>query len=75
MNLKKMLSNEITSKVMGQISEQTVTEKVDQFFKHGNTFILMELINLRREVQILREELEKQRGQKNRNSIRALIVQ
>jgi DNA mismatch repair ATPase MutS len=74
MNPKKMLSKEITSKVKGQISEQTVTEKVDQFFKHGNTFLLMELMNLRREVQSLREELEQQREQKNHNSIRTLIV-
>ena len=74
MNPKKMLSKEITSKVNGQISEQTVTEKVDQFFKHGNTFLLMELMSLRREVQSLREELEQQREQKNHNSIRTLIV-
>jgi DNA mismatch repair ATPase MutS len=74
MNPKKMLSKEITSKVKGQISEQTVTEKVDQFFKHGNTFLLIELMNLRREVQSLREELEQQREQKNQNSIRTLIV-
>jgi len=74
MNPKKMLSKEITSKVKGQISEQTVTEKADQFFKHGNTFLLMELINLRKEVQSLREELEQQREQKNQNSIRTLIV-
>ena len=74
MNLKKMLSKEITSKVKDQISEQTVTEKVDQFFKHGNTFLLMELMNLRRELQSLREELEQQREQKNHNSMNTLIV-
>jgi DNA mismatch repair ATPase MutS len=74
MNLKKMLSKEITSKVKDQISEQTVTEKVDQFFKHGNTFLLMELMNLRREVQSLREELEQQREHKNHNSMNILIV-
>jgi DNA mismatch repair ATPase MutS len=74
MNLKKMLSKEITSKVKDQISEQTVTEKVDQFFKHGNTFLLMELMNLRREVQSLREELEQQREHKNHNSMNTLIV-
>jgi DNA mismatch repair ATPase MutS len=74
MNLKKMLSKEITSKVKDHISEQTVTEKVDQFFKHGNTFLLMELMNLRREVQSLREELEQQREHKNHNSMSTLIV-
>jgi hypothetical protein len=74
MNPKKMLSKEITSKVKGQISEQTVTEKVDQFFKHGNTFLLMELMNLRREVQSLREELEQQRESKKQSSLRAMLV-
>ena len=74
MNPKKMLSKEIASKVKGQISEQTVSEKVDQFFKHGNTFLLMELMNLRREVQSLKEELEQQREQKCHNSLRALVV-
>ena len=69
-----MLSKEITSKVRGQISEQTVTEKVDQFFKHGNTFLLMELMNLRREVQSLREELEQQRESKKQRSLRAMLV-
>jgi hypothetical protein len=74
MNPKKMLSKEITSKVRGQISEQMVTEKVDQFFKHGNTFLLMELMNLRREVQSLREELEQQRESKKQRSLRAMLV-
>jgi hypothetical protein len=74
MNPKKMLSKEITSKVRGQISEQTVAEKVDQFFKHGNTFLLMELMSLRREVQSLREELEQQRESKKQSALRAMLV-
>jgi hypothetical protein len=74
MNSKKMLSKEITSKVRGQISEQTVTEKVDQFFKHGNTFLLMELMNLRREVQSLREEFEQQKESKKQSALRAMLV-
>ncbi len=61
MDPKKLLSKEISAKVRGQISEQTVTEKVDQFFKHGNTFLLLELVSLRREVESLREELQHQR--------------
>jgi hypothetical protein len=73
MNPKKLLSKEISAKVRGQISEKTVNEKVDQFFKHGNTFLLLELVSLRREVECLREELQYQRNSK-RNSLRALIV-
>jgi hypothetical protein len=73
MNPKKMLIKEIVSKVNGHVNEEIVTKKVDQFFKHGNTFILFELINLRNEVKYLREELEKR--QKKANSIPTLIFQ
>jgi len=73
MNTKKLLSKEISAQVRGQISEKTVSEKVDQFFKHGNTFLLLELMNLRREVKSLREELQYYRENKQ-DSLRALIV-
>ncbi|MCW4022441.1 MAG: hypothetical protein NWF02_04685 [Candidatus Bathyarchaeota archaeon] len=73
MNTKKLLSKEISAQVIGQISEQTVSEKVDQFFKHGNTFLLLELMSLRREVQSLREELQYYRDNKQ-NSLRALVA-
>ena len=73
MNTKKLLSKEISARVRGQISEQTVSEKVDQFFKHGNTFLLLELMNLRREVKSLREEVQYYRKNKQK-SLRALIV-
>jgi len=69
-----MLSKEIAAKVRDHISEQTVSEKVDQFFRHGNTFLLLELMSLRREVESLREELQNQRESKRQNSLRALVV-
>jgi hypothetical protein len=59
MDPKKMLSKELAAKVKGHISEQTVSEMVDHFFMHGNTFLLLELIDLRKEVESLREELSK----------------
>jgi len=68
-----MLSKEITAKVGGHINEETVSETVDQFFKHGNTFLLLELINLRNEVKSLREELQHQKESKH-NSLRKLLV-
>lgn len=73
MNTKKLLSKEISARVTGQISEQVVSEKVDQFFKHGNTFLLLELISLRLEVKSLKEELQYYRENKQ-NSLRALLV-
>jgi len=45
---------------------------VDHFFRHGNTFLLLELMNLRKEVESLREELH-QREDK-RSSLRKLLV-
>ena len=60
MDPKKMLLKEITFKFKGQLKEEIVTEKLDQFFRHGNTFLLIELISLRKEVKNLRKELEQQ---------------
>ena len=74
MDPKKMLSKEIAYKVKGHISGQTISEMVDQFFKYGNTFLLLELITLRNEVKSLREELQQQKEHKQQNSLRELVV-
>jgi hypothetical protein len=74
MDLKKLLSKEITHKVRGHISEEIVSEMVDQFFRHGNMFLLLELMHLRSEVKSLREELQNRQDDKA-NSLRTLIVQ
>jgi len=74
MDPKKMLSKEIAAKVRGHISEQTVSEMVNHFFRHGNTFLLLELMNLRKEVESLREELQHKRESK-RSSLRKLVAQ
>lgn len=58
MNPKKILSKEISQKVKGQISEETVSENVDQFFRHGNMFLFLELMLLRKEVKSLQKELQ-----------------
>lgn len=67
-----MLSKEISAKVKG-INEETVSETVNQFYRHGNTFLLLELINLKREIKNLREELQRRRDSEN-HSLRALVV-
>jgi hypothetical protein len=72
MDPKKMLSKEIAAKVRGRISEQTVSEMVDHFFRHGNTFLLLELVNLRKEVESLREELHK--SDNKQSSLRPMLV-
>ena len=53
-----MLAKELAAKVKDQISEETVSEMVEHFFRHGNTFLFLELLNLRKEVESLREELQ-----------------
>ena len=53
-----MLAKELAAKVKGQISEETISEMVDHFFRYGNTFLFLELLNLRKEVESLREELQ-----------------
>jgi hypothetical protein len=73
MDPKKMLSKELAAKVGGHISEQTVSEMVDHFFRHGNTFLLLELVTLRKEVESLREELHQ--SDDKQSSLRKLLVQ
>ena len=71
MDPKKMLAKELAAKAGGQISEQTVSEMVDHFFRHGNTFLLLEVMNLRKEVESLKEELHSSSKQ---NTLRKLLV-
>ena len=68
-----MLSKELAAKVKGQISEQTVSEMVEHFFRHGNTFLLLELINLRKEVESLREALNQSDNNKQKTLSKLLI--
>jgi hypothetical protein len=72
MDPKKMLTKELAAKVRGHISEQTVSEMVDHFFRHGNTFLLLELMNLRKEVESLKEELHHNNSKEH--TLRKLLV-
>jgi len=53
---KEILLKEISIRVGDKISEQTVSEKVDQFIKYGNVFLLFEMMNLRKEIERIKEE-------------------
>jgi len=68
-----MLSKELAAKVKGQISQETVSEMVEHFFRHGNTFLLLELLNLRKEVESLREELQQSDNSKQKTLSKLLI--
>ena len=53
---KKILLKEISVRVGDKIGEQTVSEKVDQFIRYGNVFLLFEIVNLRKEIERIKEE-------------------
>lgn len=72
MDSKKMLTKELAAKVRGHISEQTVSEMVDHFFRHSNMFLLLEVINLRKEVESLKEELHHSNSKEK--TLRKLLV-
>jgi hypothetical protein len=74
MNPKEILSKEISSKVGDKISEQTISEKVSQFARHGDLFLLFEVMSLRKEIERLREEIRHQRNRERRKSVHALHV-
>jgi hypothetical protein len=72
MNQKKMFSKEVALKVKGQIDEEIICETVDQFFKRGNAFLLLEIIKLRCEINTLKEKNEQQN--KKADTLRKLLV-
>lgn len=58
MNHKEMLLEEVFEKVGDKMSKQAVAEKVSQFLKFGNVFLLFEVVSLRGEIEKLREEMQ-----------------
>lgn len=57
MNQKDILLTEMLKKVGDRISEEIVAEKVSQFIKYGNVFLLFEVMSLRREIERIKEEI------------------
>lgn len=43
-------------RVGNKIGEQNVSEKVDQFIKYGNVFLLFEMMHLMKEIETIKEE-------------------
>jgi hypothetical protein len=63
LNCKRLLLEEVFAKVGDKISRQTLEEKVNQFSKYGSVFLFIELMNLRRELERLREEMNSLRNE------------
>lgn len=63
MNCKQLLLEEVFERVGDKVSRQTIEEKVDQFAKYGNVFLFIELMNLRRDLERLRDEMNSLRNE------------
>ena len=74
MNPKEILLKEISDKVGDKIGKQIISEKVNQFFRYGNVFLLFEVMSLRKEIERLKEELQNQRNNETRKSVHAMSV-
>ena len=57
MNSKEILLREIFDKVGDTLGERTVSEKVSQFMKYGNVFLLFEVMSLRKEIERIKEQI------------------
>jgi hypothetical protein len=58
MKPKEILLKEISNMVGDKISEQTIAEKVNQFVRYGNLFLLFEVMSLRKEIERIKEEIQ-----------------
>ncbi len=57
-NPKEVLLKEMLEKVGDKISEQTISEKINQFLKCSNMFLLFEVMSLRKEIERLKEDVK-----------------
>ena len=63
MNCKQLLLEEVFERVGDKVSKQTIDEKVDQFAKYGSVFLFIELMNLRRELERLKDDMNSFRNE------------
>ena len=54
LNERKEILKEMVDRVGGGISRETAAQKTEQFMKYGNIFLFFEVMNLRKELQILK---------------------
>ena len=59
MSQKELFLKEVVKTVGDKVGEQSTSEKVEQFAKHGNLYLFFEVITLRKEIEQLKKEVEK----------------
>jgi hypothetical protein len=57
MSQKKMFLKEVVAKVGDKVGNQSTSEKVEHFAKHGTLYLFFEMITLRQEVERLKREM------------------
>ena len=58
MSQKELFLKEVVEKVGSKVGEQATSEKVEHFAKHGMLYLFFEIINLRKEVERLKQEVD-----------------
>jgi hypothetical protein len=58
MGQKELFLKDVVEKVGNKVGEQSTSETVEQFAKHGTLFLFFEVLNLRKEVDRLKKEAE-----------------
>jgi hypothetical protein len=61
MSQKEIFLKEVVERVGDKVGEQTTTEKVEQFAKHGHLFLFFEVITLRQEIEKLKKEVRQKK--------------
>lgn len=51
---REEILKEMVDRVGDEISREAVAQKVEQFMKYGNIFLFFEVMNLRKEIEILK---------------------
>lgn len=55
---REEILKEMVDRVGDKISRETAVQKVEHFMKYGNVFLFFEVMNLRREMEILKSRIQ-----------------
>lgn len=54
---REEILKEMIDRVGDGIDRETVAQKVEQFMRYGNAFLFFEMMNLRKEIEILKSKI------------------